>query len=47
VFYVKDVFGLKLEQPAKLARIEQRLLEAIAPAEERPLPETEENVAAE
>jgi [protein-PII] uridylyltransferase len=36
VFYVKDVFGLKIEQEAKLRKLEQRLLEAIAPAEERP-----------
>jgi [protein-PII] uridylyltransferase len=31
VFYVKDVFGLKVEQRIKLERIEQRLLEAIEP----------------
>ena len=31
VFYVKDVFGLKVEESNKLARIEQRLLEAVAP----------------
>lgn len=30
VFYVKDVFGLKIDDKAKLAQIEQRLLEAIA-----------------
>jgi [protein-PII] uridylyltransferase len=35
VFYVKDVFGLKIEQPAKLQKLEQKLLEAIAPVEER------------
>lgn len=35
VFYVKDVFGLKIEQPSKLQKLEQKLLEAIAPAEER------------
>jgi [protein-PII] uridylyltransferase len=37
VFYVKDAFGLKIEQPQKLERIEERLLDAIkgAPAEER------------
>lgn len=39
VFYVKDVFGLKIEQPAKLQKLEQRLLEAIAPAEERAVSE--------
>jgi [protein-PII] uridylyltransferase len=31
VFYVKDVFGLKVEREAKLKEIEQRLLEVIAP----------------
>lgn len=30
VFYVKDVFGLKITQKAKLARIERALLEALA-----------------
>lgn len=35
VFYVKDVFGLKIEHPQKLQKVEQRLLEAISPAEER------------
>lgn len=34
VFYVKDVFGLKVEQPAKLQRLEQHLLEAIAPPDD-------------
>lgn len=29
VFYVKDVFGLKIEQPQKLAKIQERLLRAI------------------
>jgi [protein-PII] uridylyltransferase len=29
VFYVKDVFGLKIEQPTKLARLQERLLRAI------------------
>jgi [protein-PII] uridylyltransferase len=29
VFYVKDVFGLKVEQPTKLARLEEQLLTAI------------------
>jgi [protein-PII] uridylyltransferase len=31
VFYVKDVFGLKIEDKAKLRRIERRLFKAIAP----------------
>ena len=41
VFYVKDVFGLKVEQPQKLAKLQERLLEVVtpppdaAPAEER------------
>ncbi|MCH7942726.1 MAG: [protein-PII] uridylyltransferase [Proteobacteria bacterium] len=30
VFYVKDAFGLKIEQPGKLAKIRDRLLEALA-----------------
>jgi [protein-PII] uridylyltransferase len=34
VFYVKDVFGLKVEQAAKLERIERELLRAIGPQEE-------------
>ncbi|MGZ9073154.1 MAG: [protein-PII] uridylyltransferase [Rhodoplanes sp.] len=35
VFYVKDVFGLKIEDSAKLRRIERRLRKAIAPPEDR------------
>jgi [protein-PII] uridylyltransferase len=35
VFYVKDVFGLKIEDPAKLRRIERRLCKAIVPPEDR------------
>ena len=35
VFYVKDVFGLKVEHEQKLQQIEEALLEAIAPPEER------------
>jgi [protein-PII] uridylyltransferase len=38
VFYVKDVFGLKVEDKAKLEQIEQRLLQAIAAPEEPPQP---------
>jgi len=34
VFYVKDVFGLKIEHQQKLQKLEQRLLDAIAPAED-------------
>ena len=48
VFYVKDVFGLKVETPQKLQKFEQRLLEAIAPPEDRPPPpqaELEANAA--
>ena len=33
VFYVKDAFGLKVDQPAKLARIEELLLQAMNGAE--------------
>jgi [protein-PII] uridylyltransferase len=32
VFYVKDVFGLKVEHEEKLKEINQRLSAAIAPA---------------
>jgi [protein-PII] uridylyltransferase len=42
VFYIKDVFGLKVDNEQKLQRIEEHLLEAIAPPEERrPQVETE------
>lgn len=37
VFYVKDVFGLKIEDQAKLRRIERRLFKAIVPFQERPV----------
>lgn len=30
VFYVKDVFGLKITAKSKLARVEKRLLEVLA-----------------
>ena len=46
VFYVKDVFGLKVEHEQKLQRLEERLLEAIAPAEERRPRATEPEPAA-
>jgi [protein-PII] uridylyltransferase len=36
VFYVKDVFGLKIEDKSKLRRIEHRLCKAIAPPQNRP-----------
>jgi len=42
VFYVKDVFGLKLETSPKLHKLEQRLLEAIAPPEDRLPPSAQE-----
>jgi [Protein-PII] uridylyltransferase len=35
VFYVKDVFGLKVEQPQKLVKLEARLLKAIEPPEDQ------------
>ena len=41
MFYVKDVFGLKVEDKAKLEQIEQRLLQAIAAPEEPPQPALE------
>jgi [protein-PII] uridylyltransferase len=34
VFYVKDVFGLKVDDPSKLRRIERRLRAAIAPPDD-------------
>ncbi|MFO1153193.1 MAG: [protein-PII] uridylyltransferase [Rhodospirillales bacterium] len=36
VFYVKDVFGLKVEQGQKLAKLQERLLEVITPAPDAP-----------
>jgi [protein-PII] uridylyltransferase len=48
VFYIKDVFGLKVEHEQKLRRVEEHLLEAIAPPEERrPRPVEPEPAAAE
>jgi [protein-PII] uridylyltransferase len=40
VFYVKDLFGLKVTQKNKLAAIEQRLLTALRPPWERGAAET-------
>jgi [protein-PII] uridylyltransferase len=45
VFYVKDVFGLKVEQEVKLERIEQQLLEAIKPPGAKPSTEPESAAA--
>ena len=36
VFYVKDAFGLKIEQAAKLKKSRDRLLEALAEPAKRP-----------
>jgi [protein-PII] uridylyltransferase len=36
VFYVKDVFGLKIEQPQKLVKLQERLLAAIEPPADPP-----------
>ncbi|MDQ2801363.1 MAG: ACT domain-containing protein, partial [Pseudomonadota bacterium] len=36
VFYVKDVFGLKIENERKLATLREALLVALAPPEEQP-----------
>jgi [protein-PII] uridylyltransferase len=53
VFYVKDVFGLKIDQPQKLKRIKRELLESIEPPEAaaEPAPDkpadTAEPIAAE
>ncbi|MCL2430539.1 MAG: ACT domain-containing protein, partial [Alphaproteobacteria bacterium] len=39
VFYVKDVFGLKVENERKLAQLREALLAALAgPAEDAPIP---------
>ena len=46
VFYIKDVFGLKVEHEQKLQRIEEHLLEAITPPEERRPPQVEPEPAA-
>ncbi len=43
VFYVKDVFGMKIEREQKLEQIRERVLEALAPAQE----EGAESAAAE
>jgi [protein-PII] uridylyltransferase len=40
VFYVKDVFGLKVENERKLAALRQALLAALQPPEDAPVPET-------
>jgi [protein-PII] uridylyltransferase len=37
VFFVKDVFGLKIEQDSKLARIRNRLVKVLAEGESRPI----------
>jgi [protein-PII] uridylyltransferase len=46
VFYVKDIFGLKVEHEQKLQRIEEALLEAISGPEERSPQKTEAEPAA-
>jgi [protein-PII] uridylyltransferase len=38
VFYVKDVFGMKVENERKLAQLRSVLLDALSPAPEEPLP---------
>ncbi|TVR83818.1 MAG: [protein-PII] uridylyltransferase [Rhodospirillales bacterium] len=35
VFYVKDVFGLKIDDRSRLRRIERRLLKAVAPPDDK------------
>jgi len=40
VFYVKDVFGLKIENERKLAQLRETLLKALAPHEEQTAPAT-------
>ena len=36
VFYVRDIFGLKVEQEEKIAVLHQRLLDAVSPGAEEP-----------
>ena len=43
VFYVKDVFGLKVENERKLAPLREALLKALASPDEGPPPEAEAN----
>jgi [protein-PII] uridylyltransferase len=43
VFYVKDVFGLKVENERKLAGLREALLKALASPDEIPPAETEVN----
>ena len=47
VFYVKDVFGLKVERKDKLSVIEKRLLAAIVPAGDKDSAPAEGVAAAE
>ncbi len=47
VFYVKDVFGLKVEQPQKLAKLQDRLMEVVTPLPDTPAPEERRVAAAE
>jgi [protein-PII] uridylyltransferase len=39
VFYVKDVFGMKIENERKLTQLRTALLEALAPAADEPPPQ--------
>jgi [protein-PII] uridylyltransferase len=47
VFYVKDVFGLKVDDRSKLRRIERRLRAAIAPRDDESTAEKKKAAAAE
>ncbi len=40
VFYVKDVFGMKVENERKLTQLRSALLDALTPASEEPPPQT-------
>jgi [protein-PII] uridylyltransferase len=44
VFYVKDVFGLKIENERKLAALREALLKALASPDDTPSAETQESV---
>ncbi len=43
VFYVKDVFGMKVENERKLTQLRQALLDALTPATEDPPPQSLQN----
>jgi [protein-PII] uridylyltransferase len=46
VFYVKDVFGMKVENERKLYQLRQALLAALTPTAEDPPPASSRHVTA-